>query len=177
MAQPATLYRFRISVSDVDRSIYEALDFRVAMHPSETELYLLTRVLAYVLNCETGLEFSAGLSTPDEPAIRLPGPNGIVKWIEIGNPSARRLHKASKAAQSVRVYTYKDPENIKREAAGETIHRADQLEIIALDESFLEALSGKLKRDNSWGVISNDGELVVTVGDETFMSTLEFHRL
>ena len=75
MANPSTLYRFKLSVSDVDRGFYENLDFRVAMHPSENEAYLLSRVLAYALNYESGLEFSVGLCDPDEPALtrhRLP---------------------------------------------------------------------------------------------------------
>ena len=147
------------------------------MHPSESESFLLTRVLAFALNYESGLEFSGGISTADEPAIRVMGPNGILKWIDIGNPSARRLHKAAKAAQSVRVYTYKDPENLKREAEGENVHRSDQIEIFALDDIFLTKLAGELKRDNSWGVIHDDGNLVVTVGENTFMSVLESHRL
>ena len=178
MANPSTLYRFRLDVSDVDRGFYEKLDFRVAMHPSETSDYLITRVLAYALNFESGLEFSAGLSTSDEPAIGLRGKNGaIVKWIEIGNPSARKLHKAAKAAKVVRVYTYKNPENLKREMEGESIHRASEIEVFSLRGDFLAELSQCLKRDNAWGVIHTDGELVVTVGEGVFIGALEGHRL
>jgi uncharacterized protein YaeQ len=69
MALASTLYRFRIDLSDVDRGVYETLDFRIAQHPSETTTYLLTRVLAYALNTQPGLEFSSGgLSDPDAPA-------------------------------------------------------------------------------------------------------------
>ena len=50
MAQPSTLFRFRIELSDVDRGNYTSLDIRTAMHPSETPVFLLTRVLAYSLN-------------------------------------------------------------------------------------------------------------------------------
>jgi uncharacterized protein YaeQ len=179
VANPSTLYRFKISLSDVDRGVYEELDLRVAMHPSENEDYLLTRVLAYALNFEDGLEFSQGLCVPDEPAIRIPDPmnGGVLKWIDIGNPAAKRLHKASKAARSVRVYTYKDPENLKREAAGESIHRAGEIEVFSLDPRFLKQLAAILKRDNSWGVIHDEGELAVTVGEQSFATTLGKHRL
>jgi uncharacterized protein YaeQ len=178
MSGPATLYRFRISVSDIERSFYEDLDFRAAMHPSENEAYLLTRVLAYALNYESGLEFAPGLCTGDEPAIHAPdGRGGIGRWIEIGNPAPRKLHKAAKSSSVVRVYTYKDPENLKREAARETIHRASEIEIFALKESFLAELAALLKRDNSWTLIHDQGELVVTVGDESAIGRLEPHRL
>ena len=179
MAAPsATLYRFKVDLSDVDRGVYEALDFRVAQHPSESVPALLTRMIAYVLNYESGLEFSADLSTPDEPAIRLPGSHGkVALWVDIGNPSARRLHKASKASDRLRVYTYKDPENLKREVAGESIHRAEQVEIFSLEVPFLERLGSLLKRDNVWGLVHNEGELLVTIGDDTVMSTLKTHSL
>jgi uncharacterized protein YaeQ len=178
MANPSTLYRFRITVSDVERGFYDDIDFRAAMHPSENESYLLTRVIAFALHYASGLEFSAGLSTSDEPAIQLKDANGTIdQWIEIGNPSPRKLHKGSKAARSVWVYTYKDPENLKKEAAKETIHKADEIRIFALSEPFLSALAKLLKRDNQWGLIRNEGELVVTVGQESVSGTLVPHRL
>jgi uncharacterized protein YaeQ len=177
MAQAATLYRFRLNVSDVDRAFYDSLDLRAAMHPSESAAYLLTRVLAYALSYESGLEFSEGLCAPDEPAIRILENGETRLWIDIGNPSAKRIHKASKAARAVRIYTYKDPENLKREVAGETIHKVDRIEIYALEAGFLESLAGSLKRDNAWDVIHNDGELVVTAAGETYMSRIERHHL
>jgi uncharacterized protein YaeQ len=170
VALTATLHRFRIELSDVARGVYESLDLRVARHPSESEPFLLTRVLAYALSYEEGLEFSPGLSTEDEAAISLKDPSGggITLWIDIGNPSPRRLNKASKASRKVKVYTYKDPENLLQEAQGERIHRAGAIEILAFDAKFLDALSGTLGRDNSWGVIHNDGVLTVTIGDASF---------
>jgi len=172
----ATLYRFKLAVSDVDRAYYDTLEVRVAMHPSESEVALLTRVLAYALNYEVGLEFSPGLSTPDEAAIRLPGANGkMSKWIDIGNPSPRRIHKASKASERVCIYTYKDPENLKREAQGERIHRAELIQVFAIRPSFLQSLALQLKRDNSWAIVHNEGELIVSIGGESLMTTIDRH--
>ncbi len=105
------LYHFQLDLSDVDRGIYESLDFRTVQHPSETGIYLLSRVLAYALSYQEGLEFSpSGLGDPDAPVLRAMGAMGATEiWLEIGNPSARKLHKASKAAKNVIVYTYKNP--------------------------------------------------------------------
>lgn len=178
MSKGSTLYRFKISLSDVDRSVYETLDFRVAKHSSESNDYLLTRVLAYALNFKGGLEFSQGLAVPDDPAIRLLGENGsISQWIDIGNPSARRLHKASKAAKAVRVYTYKDPDILIREAQGEDIHRAQEIEVFSIDHRFLETLASTLGRENIWTLIHNDGEIMITIGDETHSTPIHAHRL
>jgi uncharacterized protein YaeQ len=178
MALTSTLYRFRLSVSDLDRGFYEDLDFRVAQHPSESEPYLLTRIIAYALNFEDGLEFMPGLCTADDPALRLAGENGgIALWIDIGNPSPRRMHKASKASARLRIYTYKDPEPMLREARGEKIHRAEEIEVFSLDERFLKSAAGRLEKDNRWSLMHQEGELTLTMGEEAFSGSLVRHTL
>ena len=102
MAQGATLYNFDIELADTDRGVYESLALRVARHPSESEEYLVSRVLAYLLEHAEGIEFSRGVSSPDEPAIVIRDRTGVMTtWIDIGMPDAARLHKASKAARRV----------------------------------------------------------------------------
>ena len=93
MATPTTLYRFQIELSDIQRAVYESLDFRVAQHPSEHMPYLLTRVLAYILNIQDGLGFSAtGLHDPDTAAISIVDSFGGFKLIiEIGTPTIKQI--------------------------------------------------------------------------------------
>lgn len=178
MALTSTLYRFKIDASLVDRGVYETLDIRAARHPSETEEFLLTRVIAFALNMEDGLEFSKGLCDPDEPAIKRVSPGGeTLAWIEIGNPAAARLHKASKACRRVAVYTYKDPQNILRECEGQRVHRAADIEIFAIDPKFLKAVAATLDRVNTWSLLANDGELTLTIGDEAHATALKALRL
>ena len=106
MALTATIFNFDIQLADVDRHVYETLSLRVAQHPSETELHLATRVLAYCLEYGEGIRFSKGLAEPDEPAIVVRDLTGALRaWIEVGAPDAARLHKAMKASPRVAVYT------------------------------------------------------------------------
>ena len=178
MAIASTLYRFRLDLSDIDRGVYEELDLRVAMHPSESEEYLLTRILAYALSYEEGLEFTSGLSNNDEPAIRRQTPDGTIhRWIDIGNPAAKRLHKASKASRAVQVYTYKDPENLKKDVRGQQIHKVETIEVFSFSPGFLAEISPFLKRDNRWTIIHNEKELTLTVGEESVIGTLHQHFL
>ena len=164
MAQPATLFRFRISLSDIDRGVYESLDLRIAKHPSEIDHFLISRVLAYSLNYDRALEFPpGGLSDPDQPALKMMNDRGqIGLWIEIGNPSPKKLHKASKAASLVKVYTYKDASLLLKEMAAEKVHKAEQIEIYSFAPKFLDQLSSWLERDNSWNVVSQEGSLSVS---------------
>ena len=108
MALTATIYHFQITLSDVDRGVYEALDLRVARHPSETMRYLVTRTLAYCLSYEEGIAFSkGGLSSAEEAPLSVRDATGVLRaWIDVGSPSAERLHKASKAAGRVALFTH-----------------------------------------------------------------------
>ena len=117
MALTATMHHVEVTLSDVDRGVYEALDLRIAQHPSESMRYMLTRTLAYCLSYEEGIAFSkGGLSSTDEPAISVKDPTGILlAWIEIGSPSAERLHKASKAARRVAVFTHAELAQLRKE--------------------------------------------------------------
>jgi uncharacterized protein YaeQ len=179
MALPSTLYRFHLDLSDIDQGLYKTLDLRLAMHPSESPPYLVTRLLAFALNDREYLEFSpGGLSDPDAPALQATTPNGeILLWIEIGNASARKLHKASKAARQVKVYTYKDPEVLLKEIRDNKVHKADSLEIFSLPLRFLDTLAGWLERTNRWSVMVQDQVLTVTSGDRSESAELARHTL
>ena len=174
MALTSTIYTFDIELSDVDRSTYESLSLRVACHPSETEEYLLTRVLAYCLEYEEGIAFSKGLSDPDEAAISIRDLTGALRaWIEIGSPDAARLHRASKASPRVAVYTHKDPAQLLRAIAGERIHRAESVALYAVDRDLLADLAGRLDRRMMFGVSRSDGQLYLAFGSDTLTGTVE----
>ena len=178
MSNGATvLFRFTIELSDVDRGVYETLDFRVAMHPSESFQYLLTRVFAFALNRQPGLEFSkSGLGDPEGPAIMVSQGDGRIElWIEIGNPSTKKLHKASKSAEKVKVYTYKDPRLLVREAQSKEIHRANEIDVIAFESQFLDRLSRDLPRDVKWSLLVNEDVITVTTNQST--ESMEIKRV
>ena len=169
MALTATLYTVRIELNDADRSVYESLELRVAQHPSETLPYMLSRIFAYCLLWEPDIAFSKGLSTTDEPAVWVKTPDGRVKrWIDIGHPSAERLHKASKAAQHVAVCTTHDPAAYQRTLVGERIHRAHEIELIGLPATLVAELQPLVARRMEWEVAASGGQLYVTTAGQTY---------
>ena len=169
MALGATLYNVDIDLADNDRSVYESLQLRVARHPSESEEYLVARVLAYALEFTDGIAFSpGGLSDTDAPAITVRDLTGALRsWIEIGTPDAARLHRASKASPSVSVYTHKDPGRLMENLAGERIHRSDALEIYAIDRPLIAALAARLDRRMAFALSIQDRELFISIGPDT----------
>jgi len=174
MTMTNTLYRFQIELSDIDRGVYETLDFRVARHPSEHMPYLITRVLAFALNSQEGLIFSpTGLHDPDASAINIPEIHGGFKLlIEIGTPGARKLHKATKISKSVKVYTYKNPEQLIRDLREEKIHRMSEIEFYSFESEFLAEIDSVIKRDNRWSLIFNDGKITIQAGEQTITGDL-----
>jgi uncharacterized protein YaeQ len=165
MALNATIYNFDIELADSDRNVYESLALRIARHPSESEEYLVARLLAYLLEYAEGIAFSRGVSTPDEPAIAIRDLTGAIRtWIDIGTPDAARLHKASKAAARVAVYTHKDPAQFLKALAGEKIHHSAALELYAIDRSLIGALVARLERRVAFSLSVADRELYLSIG-------------
>lgn len=169
MAVGATVHNFDIDLADSDRGVYETLALRVARHPSESDEYLVARVLAYCLEYTEGIAFSpGGLSDPDEPPIAVRDLTGaLLSWIDIGTPDAARLHRASKLARRVAVYVHKDPAQWLRGLAGERIHRADALELYAVDRPLVAALSARLERRMAFALSIDDRELSLSIADAT----------
>jgi uncharacterized protein YaeQ len=168
VALTATIYKFDIDLADADRQVYESLALQVARHPSESEEYLVARVLAYALEFTEGIAFSRGLSDADEPAIAVRDLTGAIRtWIDVGTPDAARLHKACKAAPRVVVYTHKDPSQFLGRLAGERIHRAAAIEIYAIDRRFVGALVVRLDRRMGFALSVAERELTLSIGTET----------
>ena len=173
MALQATVYNFDIELADNDRGVYESLAVRMARHPSESEDHLIARLLAYLLEFVDGLAFSRGISDPDEPAMAVRDLTGAIDtWIDVGMPDAARLHKASKAASRVVVYTHKDPRQFLNRLAGEKIHRADKLELYAIDRALVSALVTRLDRRLAFSVSIADRELYVAIGTENLQGAV-----
>ena len=166
MALTATIYNLDVDLSDSDRGVYETVALRVAQHPSESDEYLIARVLAYLLEHAEGIAFSRGVSAPEEPMISVRDLTGKIRsWIEIGTPDAARLHKASKAADRVAVYCHKEHAQWLKGLGAAGIYRAEALELYAIDRGLIAELVSRLDRRMSFGVSITDREFYISIGD------------
>ena len=173
MAVGATMHHFEVALSDVDRGVYEALDLRVAQHPSETMRFMLLRTFAYCLSYEEGIAFSkAGLHTAQEAPIAVHDLTGVLlKWIDIGSPSADRLHKATKAARAVSLFTASDLALLKKDAAG--IHKVDSIEVWKIDPAFLDSIEALVQRNTKMELTRNEGQIYAVIDGTTLETTLQ----
>jgi uncharacterized protein YaeQ len=172
MALTATIHHVQIALSDVDRGVYEALDLRLARHPSESMRYLVTRMLAYCLSFEAGIAFSkGGLSSAEEAPISVRDPTGILlAWIDVGAPSVERMHKASKSARRVAVFTHQDLAALRKDAG--SIHKAASIEVFRFDSAFLEAVEAHVDRNTKLELVRTDDQLYVTVAGKNIEGEL-----
>jgi uncharacterized protein YaeQ len=178
VAAGAVMYNFAVQLADVDRGVYEDLSLRVARHPSETDAYMVTRVLAYCLEYEEGIAFSDGISSTDEPAVLVRDRTGrLTTWIEVGAPDAARLHFGSKLADRTTVYTHRDPEKVIAAWAGKRIHQLDQITVQTFDPGFVDAVVSALERRTTMTVSRSDGQLYLDINGSSLSSAVHVHEL
>ena len=178
MALTSTIYTLGIDLSDTDRHVYERLDLRLARHPSESAEYFVARVLAYCLEYREGIAMTDGLSDGDQPPVVVRDLTGrVTGWIDVGMPDAARLHRASKLADHVAVYTHRDVKQLLAQLEGQKIHRAAEIPIHAFDREFIKELAGVLERRMDLSLSIADRELFVALGERTLHAGVGTHQI
>ncbi len=178
MAAGATMYSFTITLADVDRGVYEDLSLRVARHPSETDAFMVTRVLAYCLEYEEGIAFTEGVAATDQPAVLVRDLTGaLVAWIEVGAPDAARLHSGSMQAGRVAVYTHRDPAKVAAPWAGQRIHRAADITLYSFDPGFVESAAAAIERRNTMTLSITERRLYLELNGATLESEVHERRV
>lgn len=178
MAAGALIHTFTVQLADMDRGVYEELMLRVARHPSETEAYMMTRVLAYLLEYEEGIAFSEGISSTDEPAVVVRDLTGrLTAWIEVGAPDAARLHHGSKLAGRVAIYTHRDPAKVLAPWEGKTIHRAEEITLRSFDPGFVDSAVAVIGRRNDVTLTVTEGQLYLDVNGTNLGAGILEHPL
>ena len=179
MSQSSTIYNFDVELADSDRGVYEiagaagrAASVRVRGVSGHAGAGLPARV-------HRGHRVLArAVAIPDEPAIAVRDLTGALRaWIDIGTPDAARLHKASKAGAARRGLHAQGPGAVARNLAGERIHRAEALELYAIDRALIAALASRLERRMAFSLSVNDRELYLSLGAETLTGAVVRHSL
>ncbi len=168
MALGATIFRLGLSISDVDRGVYASEDLRIARHLSEGTRFLITRVLAWCLEYQEGLEFGRGLSS-DDPGLFVRAADGNVSlWIDFGNPTPERIGRAARAATQVRLYTYKDADALVRQVARAKLRNAEAIELRSFEPDFLDAIGEGMNRKEQWDFVHTESVLYLATPRGSF---------
>ena len=167
MALKSTIFRMELTLSDMDREVYDQFPLTLARHPSETDERMMVRVLAFALEADERLTFGGGLSTEDEPALwRRSLDDRIERWIDVGLPEPKRLKQALGRSESVRVIAYGDaklgPWWTRSVSALRDL--GPKLEVLAIDDEALAGLASLADRGARLTVTIQDG--AVWIADE-----------
>ena len=92
-------------------------------------------------------------------------------------PDAARLHRGSKAAGRVAVYTHRDARQVLAQLAGERIHRASEIPIRTFDRSIVEEITALIERRTSMAVSVSGGDLLVSIGDRSITLPIVEHTI
>jgi uncharacterized protein YaeQ len=178
MALTASIFKVQLHISDMDRHYYQSHTVTLAQHPSENDLRMMVRLMAFVLNAHEELSFTKGLSTQDEPDVwHKTLSDEIELWIELGQLEEKRLRQACGKAKKVIIYTYNDKQ------AGPWLtqmqphfSRQKSLEVYHINSHASEQLAKLVAKNMELQVSIQDGEVFVSSeqGDVTFTPEQRF---
>ena len=178
MALTATVYNLETELADIDRGVYETFVVRMARQPSETADYMLTRYLAYCLEYVEGIELTEGVAAGgDEPAVVVRDLTGrLTAWIEVGMPGPERLHRGSKKADRVAVYTHRAIGQVLAQLSGQGIHRAAAIPVYEFGAGFIAEVAATIDRRAGVSVSVTERQLYLEVDGRTFNTAITEHR-
>ena len=159
MATKATIYKTLLNIANMDSHYYTDQNLTMAKHPSETDLRLMVRLVAFILNADDELVFCKGISQEDEPDLWQKSLDGeITLWIDLGQPEEKRIKKACGRSDKVIIYTYQEGMAASWwKQILTSLTRFSNLQVIHLDiEGDIEALT---KRAMSLQANISDNEL------------------
>ena len=167
MATKATIYKALLNIANMDSHYYAEHNLTLAKHPSETDLRLMVRLVAFVLNASEDLVFTKGISAEDEPDLWKKSLGGDIElWIDLGQPDEKRIKKACGRSREVIIYTYQDGMATAWWKSIETsLTRFSNLKVVFLDiEGDVEALA---KRAMNLQANIFDAELTLQENEES----------
>lgn len=173
MSLKSTVVKAELQVTDMDRHYYGLHNLTLAQHPSETDLRLMVRLVAFALHADERLEFGRGLSAEDEPDLWRRDYTGAIQlWIDLGQPDESRIRKACGRAQQVVIVNYSGAAaSIWWTKNAGSLSRFRNLTVIDIEPAAGDALTGVLKRGMRWTAMIQDGELQMMSDTDTVAVT------
>ncbi len=167
MAIGATIHKVSLNIADMDRQYYQQHELTVAMHPSENELRLIVRIIAFALNAEEQLAFTKGMGSDDEPELWAKTLSDEIElWVDFGQVDEKRIRKACGRARQVRIYTYQERKaKIWWEQHRQKLSRHDNLSAYHIEAQGAEEL---VRRNMQLQCTIDDGAIYLSDADNSF---------
>lgn len=167
MALKPTIYKFNVSLSDLNRDYYDTLNLTVALHPSETVERMMARLVAFCCEAQEGLAFTKGLSEVEEPDIwKRAYDDQIEVWIDVGEPSLERIKKATRQSKRAIVYSFNSKSDVWWSQSENKLTQSE-VSVIRIDWQSISSLSKLVQRTmNMSFTITGDSAFIATEDGE-----------
>lgn len=167
MAIKATIFKTQLQVADMDRHYYADHVLTVARHPSENDLRMMLRLVAFGLNAHERLVFCKGVSQDDEPDLWQKSLSDEIElWIDLGQPDEKRIRQACGRAKKVKIYTYQPRSaRIWWEQIGANLQRFKNLSVYLIEEPEDADLRSLAQRNMTLQVSIQDEQ--IWIGNES----------
>lgn len=164
MALKSTIFKAKLSVTNLNIHHYQDYNLTVAKHPSETNLRMIYRLLAYALLSHVGLEFTKGLSSDSEPDLWKVNYDGSIDhWIELGHPDERRVRQMCSKARLVSLFTYQDNTSLAWfKSIEDQLQRFNHLNVTHLHVLDGQKIEQLVERGMNFGVSIEDNEIYLS---------------
>jgi uncharacterized protein YaeQ len=174
MALKSTINKATIHLSDMDRNYYDTINLTLAQHPSETDLRLMTRIIAFILNAQPDLSFGKGVSDEDEAVLwHVDYSEQISLWVELGQPDEKRIKKACNKAEKVILYCYTRSNDVWFSQSKNKLASYGNLSIFKFDYQVMQELATWVNRTMEFQCSIQDGQLWLSHNEKTLLIETE----
>lgn len=171
MAANATIHKVLLNIANMDTHYYEEHNLTLAKHPSENDLRLMVRIIAFTLNANEDLVFCKGIAEDDEPDLWQKSLGGEIElWIDLGQPDEKRIKKACGRSKKVIIYTYQEGMATSWfKQMEKSLKRFKNLELVFLN--IVGEIENITERSMNLQANISDGELSLINGEEAIFVT------
>ena len=169
MAIKATIFRVELNIADIDRNYFHDHKLTIARHPSENDVRMMARLVAFVLNAHEDLIFTQGVSSGDEPDLWRKDLSGNIEvWIDLGQPDEKRIRNACGRAKEVIIYAYSgNSANAWWKKIHPDINRFKNLSVINLPTEAIKEMAALAQRSMDFPCTIQGGEVWISGRDKT----------
>lgn len=175
-ATKALIYKLDYQISDMNRHYYEQHSVTLARHSDESDLFVMTRIIAFALCAQENLRYSKGLFESAEPTLEVKGySDEYLLWIDLECPDEKRVKRACNAAEKVLIITATEESEKWWSGLQNRVTHQKNLSVVSIPVSQIEALIPLLERSMQIQVTIEGTQAWITIGDT--MSEITFSLL
>jgi uncharacterized protein YaeQ len=175
MALTSTIHKAELQISDMVRNYYQDHSLTIACHPSETLERMMVRLLAFALHAHEHLTFANKLITEDEPDLWHKDLTGAIDlWIEVGQPTDKRIRKACGRAKQVYLYCYSGASaDVWWQQVKSGVERTRNLTVVKLAPAQTQALAKLAQRNMHLQCTIQEGQVWMVDQEHTVVIDVE----